>query len=337
MLSNVKINITGNTGTRCTTRIHRLLQLITLLESGYAKSVSDLLSELNISRRTLFRDLKVLQIAGIPYYYNVNLGYRITRNFYLPPINFTVPETLGLMLMGKLAVSQCSFPLKKATICAITKLTSAIPESIRSACTDMMKKVSVNPGSQTINNRETRYYMKLQRCIDEGRICFIKYQNPTESKPLDFEFKPYAMHFVSRAWYTLGKSQFHPEVCVFKLARIEKLEMLKSHFICPNRFKVEDTLGKAWRLIPEGKLYQVELEFSPMIALDVSEVLWHPSQKQKILSNGRCKMVFKIDGLQEIAWWICSYAGEVRVLNPPTLRNRVKKMLSAAVEQYNED
>ena len=315
-------------------RIHRLLQLITLLQSGQVKSVNDLLSELGVSRRTLFRDLKVLQIAGIPYFYDANLGYRIARSFYLPPINLTVPETLGLMLMGKLATSQRSLPLKEAAVGAITKLTSTIPEPIRTACTDMMANISVNPGAQAIDDSETRHYTDLQRCVDEGRVCQMTYVSPVETEPLTCELKPYAMHFVSRAWYVFGESKLHGEVRVFKLARIQKLKMLESRFIRPSRFKVEDKLGKAWQLIPEGKLYRIELEFSPMVATNVSEVLWHPSQKQKILPNGRCRMTFEVDGLREIAWWICSYAGEVCVLKPAALRNRVHKMLVNAVKQY---
>ena len=317
-------------------RIHRLLQLITLLQSGQAKSVNDLLSELGVSRRTLFRDLKVLQLAGIPYYYDSGLGYRIARSFYLPPINLTVPETLGLMLMGKLAASRRSLPLKEATVGAIAKLTSTIPEPIRTACHDLMANVSINPGAQAIDDTESRYYTDLQRCVDEGRTCRIIYQSPVEPKPFSGRLNPYAMHFVTRAWYVMGESELHGEIRIFKLARIKDLKLLESRFSRPNRFKVEDQLGYAWQLIPEGKLYKIELEFSPMVATNVSEVLWHPTQEQEILPDGRCRMTFSVDGLREIAWWICSYAGEVEVLKPMALRHRVKRMLASAVARYEK-
>ena len=75
-------------------KIQRLLWLITLLHSGRARGVDDLMTELHVSRRTLFRDLKMLQAAGIPCYFENPTGYRIAGHFFLPPANLTVPAEI---------------------------------------------------------------------------------------------------------------------------------------------------------------------------------------------------------------------------------------------------
>jgi len=315
-------------------RIHRLLQLITMLESGKARSTQDLMSKLGVSRRTLFRDLKVLQSAGIPYYYDSALGYRIARSFFLPPINLTVPETLGLMLLAKLASHRRGWPLNDSAMVAISKLTATIPDPIRSACDDLMANVSVNPGAEEIDDRGNRFYPDLQRCIDEGRVCRIEYRSPVEPGPFECDLKPYALHFAARAWYVMGHSDRHGDVRMFKLARMISLEVLKQRFSRPRRFKVQDKLGKAWQLIPEGKVHRVELEFSAKVGMNVSEVLWHRTQTSRMLSDGRCRMSFEVDGLNEIAWWLCGYADQVMVLKPAALRQRVRQMHANAFAQY---
>lgn len=307
-------------------RIHRLLRLVTLLQSGRARSAKDLMAELGVSRRTLFRDLKVLQVAGIPYYHDTTSGYRIARSFFLPPISLTVSETLGLLLLGKMALSRRSWPMKQASLSAISKLTTAIPEPIRTACSDMMANVTVNVGAQPYDDRENHYYVDLKRYVDECRVCHLVYQSPVESEPIDCRFKPYALHFSSRSWYALGRTDQHDEVRIFKLARICSLEPLERRFTRPARFKVEDVLGRAWQLIPEGNVVKVELEFAPKVATNVSEVIWHPSQQHRILPDGRCRMNFEVDGLGEIAWWLCGYADQVVVIKPLKLRRRVRDM-----------
>ena len=149
---------------------------------------------------------------------------------------------------------------------------------------------------------------------------------------MECTLEPYALHFAARAWYVIGRSRQHREVRIFKLARIRGLEMTGRFFQRPANFKVEDKLGQAWSLIPEGKLYDIELEFSPMVAVNVAEVRWHPSQQQTMLDDGRCRMQFRVDGLGEIAWWLSGYADQVKVVKPVELRRRLRQMHLRAAE-----
>jgi proteasome accessory factor B len=313
-------------------RLPRLLQLVTLLQSGRAKSVADLTAELGVSRRTLFRDLNALEHAGVPYYHDPATGYRIAASYYLPPINLTVPEVLGLMLLAKGAAAQRKRPLLGPALSAISKLASTVPEPIRSACAEVMDRVSIQHPAQADGDGESRHYTLLQRCIDEGRACRVSYTSPTDGADT-FRFDPYVLHFCSRAWYVIGYSHRHEEDRMLKLVRIGDLEALNVRFDKPPAYRAADKLGQAWQMIREDKLYDVELEFSPLVATNVSEVRWHESQRHEIFSDGRCRMRFRVDGLREIAWWICGYADQVRVLKPTELRAKVRNMYAAAAKK----
>jgi len=315
-------------------RVHRLLRLITVLQSGQGRSVAELTAELGISRRTVFRDLQMLQSAGIPCYYDAERGYRISERFFLPPISLTVREILGLMLFGKTAAARRDRPLADAGLSAIYKLINTAPEPIRGACSDMMASVSVDPGPMVENTRETRHYLTLQQCVDEGRVCRAAYQSPVETKPLKCRLRPYSLHFASRAWYVLAGTDVHDEVRTFKLTRFTEIEPLNETFQRPTDFDPADKLGKAWQLIPEGKEYDIELEFTAKVATNVAEVKWHPTQRHEILPDGRCRMWFRVDGLGEIAWWICSYADQVLIKEPPELRQQVRAMLETALQNH---
>lgn len=314
-------------------RVHRLLRLITLLQSGRPRHADELTEELGISRRTLFRDLNMLEEAGVPYYYEAGVGYRISRTFFLPPISLDVRETMGLMLLGKLAGSQRDRPMVTPGLSAIYKLLSTVPEPIRSACGEMMAHVSVRSGPRE-QGEPAAFYATLQQCLDEGRACRVSYESPVEPEPLEMVVHPYLLHFSDRAWYVLGWTDLHEEVRVLKLGRIRDLAPLDRRFARPRQYRVEDKLGKAWRLIPEGREYDVELEFSAMVGQNVAEVRWHASQEQQMLPDGRCRMRFRVDGLREIAWWICGYADQVAVIGPAALRERVREMHQRAAARH---
>jgi len=316
-------------------RVRRLLRLITVLQRGRGTSAAGLCVELGISRRTLFRDLDALRDAGIPVYHKRGEGYRINHGFYLPPVNLTMPEALGLMLLGKSAAAQRDRPLVAPALSAIYKLITTVPEPIRSACSEVMTHVSVDPGASIPGDTEMRWYPVLQKCIDTQTACDIAYTSPAggDRTLLETRLEPYALHFANRAWYVLGKTAAHKEVRVLKLARFERIEPSTKQFKRPAGFTVDKKLGNAWQLIPGGKEYHVELEFTPLVATNVSEVRWHATQEHEVLPDGRCRMRFCVDGLNEIAWWVCGYADQVKVLKPKALRDKVKAMHRSAAAQ----
>ncbi|MCK4958089.1 MAG: WYL domain-containing protein, partial [Planctomycetes bacterium] len=85
-------------------------------------------------------------------------------------------------------------------------------------------------------------------------------------------------------------------------------------------------------MIPEGKMYDIELKFSRNVARNVSEVQWHRSQKTCFNSDGTLTAQFHVDGLGEISWWVLGYGDQVEVISPAALRKRVAKTASRMVK-----
>ena len=84
-----------------------------------------------------------------------------------------------------------------------------------------------------------------------------------------------------------------------------------------------DYLGRAWSMIPEGRLYNVKLRFLPKVAENVTEVQWHKTQKVTRNNDGSATVEFRVDGLGEISWWTLGYGDQVQVLAPDALRKRI--------------
>ncbi|MBN2455133.1 MAG: WYL domain-containing protein [Sedimentisphaerales bacterium] len=87
-------------------------------------------------------------------------------------------------------------------------------------------------------------------------------------------------------------------------------------------------------MIPEGRIYNVKLRFMPMVAENVAEVYWHDTQKFKRQENGSVIAEFRVDGLNEIAWWILGYGDQVEVLAPKKLRKKIAQV-AANVNSIN--
>jgi proteasome accessory factor B len=115
----------------------------------------------------------------------------------------------------------------------------------------------------------------------------------------------------------------HNSVRTFKLARIRQLKTLSQHFVDDGNFDLSEYLGRAWSMIPEGRIYNVKLRFLPKVAENVAEVRWHSTQKVTRNGDGSVTMEFRVDGLGEITWWILGYGDQVQVLRPKRLRQKI--------------
>jgi len=97
-------------------------------------------------------------------------------------------------------------------------------------------------------------------------------------------------------------------------------------------FDVYEYFGRAWSMIPEGRIYNIKLRFLPKVANNVAEVQWHSTQKVVRNSDGSATVEFCVDGLGEITWWILGYGDQVQVLAPKELRKKVLEVAKNMVE-----
>lgn len=310
-------------------RIYRLLRVVTLLQSSRGRSADDLARELEVSRRTVFRDLNMLELAHIPYYFDPDTGgYRISRHFFLPPVSLTLPESLAILMMTSRLRSSANLPLMGQAARAAMKVESALPEGIREHVGSVLDRLQVDLGPVSRHEGLDDMFDQISAAIVQRHVCKLVYISFHEQQQIRLTVHPSRMVFVGRAWYVRAWSVRHKETRTFKLGRIRKLTVTEEVFSEPRQADDGDSDGKsvfgqAWSMIPEGKIYDIRLHFDKKVAGNVAEVQWHPSQQVQWNDDGSIEFGVSVDGLGEITWWILGYGDQVEVISPPELRLRV--------------
>jgi len=316
-------------------RIYRLLRLITMLQTKRDYTADQLARELEVSRRTIFRDLNMLEMAHIPYYFDAERGgYRISRHFFLPPINLTLVEALAvLMLTGRLRGGH-QLPLISHGAKAAMKVESALPASIRKHVGSIIDRLHLNLAPASRHEGLDAMFDDLTGAIVEKRICKMVYISFYDQKQIATTVRPLHLVFMGRAWYVLAYAAKYRQVRTFKLGRIRKLTVTDRTFAEPEDVNVDEHFGQAWQMIPEGTLYHVHLHFEPKVAANVAEVNWHASQRVEWNDDGSVEFHATVDGLGEITWWILGYGDQVEVISPPPLRQRIASAATAVTDKY---
>lgn len=115
-------------------------------------------------------------------------------------------------------------------------------------------------------------------------------------------------------------------VSALRISQIRELRMLDKCFVNKRKFDLDEYLGRAWSMIPEGRLHLVKLRFTAEVANDVTSVRWHDTQTVTHNDDGSATIEFRVDGLNEIIWWILGYGDKVEVLAPSSLRKRITQI-----------
>ncbi len=316
-------------------RIYRLLRLITMLQSGQTFTADELATELQVSRRTVFRDMNVLEMAHIPYYFDRDQGtYRIQQHFFLAPLNLTLNEALSLLVSVRRVRNSALRPLAASSQRAALKLESVLPSAVRQYVGEVMEKLDLV--SQPVSRQEglEDVFDRLLGAIAQGRSCRMTYISFQERKPINLKIDPLRLTFVGRSWYVLGHSHLHAQRRTFKLGRIKKLTVLEDRFDPSVSSVPPEPFGQAWQMIPEGRLHDVHLHFGAKVAGNVAEINWHASQQVTWNADGTMDFKVRVDGLGEISWWVLGYGEHVKVIAPAELANRVCEAAQKVASKY---
>jgi len=305
-------------------RITRLMQILTTLQAGKSYAVTDLSMLFGTSRRTIFRDLRELEAVGVPYHYDSQAGrYVIEPEFFLPPVDFNLQEALSLLLLVHKSGGHIQVPFKRSAILAALKIENNLPSGIRQYCNRALQNISTRGGAQAPTGLLDKTFARLQTAIIKKRQVRMCYDSLFEGQSIELELRPYHLFYNQRAWYVIGHSSVHGSVRTFKLNRIRELTISEKCFVGGEKFDLYEYLGSAWSMIPEGRLHHIKLRFLPKVASNVAEVQWHSTQKVTLNSDGSAIVEFRVDGLGEITWWVLGYGDQVQVLAPRELRQRV--------------
>jgi len=316
-------------------RIYRLLRLITMLQSGRSYTANELAGELEVSRRTVFRDLNVLELAHIPYYFDPkSRGYRISRHFFLPPVNLTLTEALAILLTTGRPGKGHRLPLLGQGARAAMKLQSVLPPAIRRQVGTLVNRLSVSLGPLASHEGLNAMFEELAQAIASRYVCRLVYVSFHERKQIIMNVHPLRLVFFGRAWYLIAYSTHHRQIRTFKLGRIRKLTVSQRTFSSPQKLDLEEYFGGAWGMIPEGKVYDVHLHFAPKVAGNIAEVQWHSTQRLEWNDDGSLEYHVRVNGLSEIAWWVLGYGETVEVIAPAALRKCVAKTASVVLQKY---
>jgi predicted DNA-binding transcriptional regulator YafY len=222
-----------------TKRIARLTAILTQLQTKRLLTAPELASKFSVSVRTIYRDIRTLEQAGIPIITEEGKGYTIMEHFRLPPIMFTESQANALILAEQLVLKNKDTSFIKEYLEAIDKIKAVLRHDVKSKANLLTERTRF---TQSLNNERTSNNLStLQFALTNFFLTRIEYINEAKEST-ERIIEPFAL-LSTENWLLVAWCRLRNEFRFFRLDRIKKLEVLTATFT-PHNMTLQDYFDK---------------------------------------------------------------------------------------------
>ncbi|HMC15414.1 MAG TPA: YafY family protein [Albitalea sp.] len=206
-------------------RADRLFQLVQLIRGRRLSTADYLAGRLEVSVRTVYRDVADLQMQGVPIEGEAGVGYRMNAGFDLPPLMFTHAEAQALVAAVRVAQPRIDAALGAHAESALSKILAVLPSAARAAA-ESLRVYAPPVGPDTA----TRQRLESLRVAAEARQkVHIGYLDLKERRS-ERTVRPLGCFFWSEVWTLAAWCESRESFRNFRVDRIERLQVLDERF-----------------------------------------------------------------------------------------------------------
>jgi predicted DNA-binding transcriptional regulator YafY len=206
-------------------RADRLFQIVQILQHRRITTAARIAERLQVSERTVYRDIRDLSRSGVPIEGEAGVGYRLGKDFELPPLMFNVDEIQALVLGARMVESWGDAELQRAALSVLEKVEAALPEADRGRVHNTaLFSLSFNVP------QEVRTTMGILRgAIDERHRVTLRYHDRA-GQSTERTVAPLGLYFWGSTW-TLGAwCELRADFRNFRLDRVDEATVLPDTF-----------------------------------------------------------------------------------------------------------
>ncbi|WP_400190383.1 helix-turn-helix transcriptional regulator [Hymenobacter sp. B81] len=309
-------------------RLDRLTALLLQLQTRRSVRAGDLAKRYEVSARTIYRDLRTLEEAGVPLLGTPGVGFSLAEGYRLPPVMFSREEVTALITAEKLAEQFTDVPTAQRMRAAMDKVRAVLRHADRDYAQDLSPHIAVRhrglevaPGVGVGSEADVRQV--LLGGVSSQQAVALDYRAGFGATPSQRVIEPIGLYF-DLHWHVVAYCRLRRALRNFRLDRIADARLLSETF-APR----PETLQSYWEQQQQFR-HRVVLRFSaagwPLVRDDKYYFGWVEEQARP---EG-VEMTLLLPALRPLAHWLLYFGAQVSVVEPAELRELVCDMAATA-------
>ncbi|AWS47331.1 transcriptional regulator [Streptosporangium sp. 'caverna'] len=313
----------------------RLLSILLLLQTRGRMTAAGLAEELEVSVRTVYRDIESLHAAGVPLYGDAGHsgGYRLLAGYRTRLTGMNAGEAEALFLSG-IPGPAAELGLGSVLATAQLKLRAALPPELRAQADRMRSRFHLDAPGWYAEDDDVPHLPQVADAVWHSRVLDIRYRRWKEPTDVDRRLEPYGLVLKAGRWYIVAGPGPGPRT--YRVDQILELAVRDEEFQPPEDFD----LAAYWRRYQAdflARLYAGEavVRLSPRAASRLrgaaARALTGTGTAEP---DGWIRAVLPIESLDHAHGTFLALGADVEVLGPPELRARLAETSRALAARY---
>jgi predicted DNA-binding transcriptional regulator YafY len=206
-------------------RADRLFQIVQIIRGRRLTTAAFLAQRLEISERTVYRDIADLQLQGVPVEGEAGVGYRLGSGFDLPPLMFTQDEAAALVASARLAQSWVDAAMARDIESALGKILSVLPPAARVSA----ESLALYAPAYSLDDGTRARLQTLREAVQARQKLRMDYRDVTGAAS-QRTVRPLGCFYWGKVWTFSAWCELREDFRGFRIDRINQIEVLSERF-----------------------------------------------------------------------------------------------------------
>lgn len=313
-------------------RADRLIAILLRLQARNGITAKQLAGELDVSSRTIYRDIEALSMAGIPVYAQRgdNGGLFLDEHYKVSLTNLLLPEIQALFVMGGSTPLE-ALNLDFAVENSLLKLLASLPSHYQLEATALQQRLYIDTQRWNQVQEDVPLLDVIQTAVWQDRVIKAQYQ-PHKEKTTVREIAPYGLVVKAHIWYLLGRGKGESEIKVYRVSRFRDVHITEETFQRESTFDLrlvwQEKSDSFENLMTAN--YTVRLKL-PEYLLEVLDY-FIPNRYQMLEQEAIVEAQFY--NVHEARTILMGFGNQVEILEPQSLTDSIYAYAQSIVEKY---
>jgi predicted DNA-binding transcriptional regulator YafY len=206
-------------------RADRLFRIAQLLRSGRLTTARNLAQKLEVSERTIYRDVQQLQLSGTPIEGEAGVGYTLRREFDIPPLMFDRQEITALVFGARMVKAWGGTEMAEAANNALRKIEGVLPVDLR----EKIDQVLLYAPGYKVPPTLRRTLDTMHKAAAERRVLELDYTRE-DAETSHRRVRPLGLYFWGEVWTLVSWCELRNDFRSFRADRIQTIHVLDESF-----------------------------------------------------------------------------------------------------------
>lgn len=307
-------------------RFDRIVDILIQLQSRRIVRAQDLANRFEVSLRTIYRDIKSLEQAGVPLVGEAGSGYSLMDGYRLPPISFTKEEALSFVAAEKISEKFLDKEIGKQFNSAMIKIKAVLKSHDQDLLTNVEDQIVMRKQNVPIFlDKVSSVLSNTLEAIAHKKQIQIVYQGIKDDNGKVRTLEPIGVVHETGFWYIIAYCISRKDFRQFRSDRIQEINRTEIPF-SKEHISVEEYLKSIEK--PSPVRIPIRILIDKEFAAHMRWQRNHYGFTKEIAHNDQIEMHFEVIDIEhEFPRWLLMFGDRIKVIEPQSLTTNIKNLI----------